>query len=94
MAPPKWAEKAAKYISKKTKKLRNAFDKKRSGGAFSSATAVAVDVGAAEEGAGVEAGHSRAGSGLERTASGALRRLKSMRSGKWDPDILAAWGGK
>lgn len=77
-----WLEKTGKYFRKKAKKVKNKLfnhGKDRSGS------------GKDEDSSTSSFGHHILGH--DTSGTGSFRRLKSSRSNKWDPDILAAWGG-
>merc|ERR1712188_348671 len=87
--PPKWVKKSNKWFKKKAQKAREAFanigGKGRSGDDDDDLDDTDYQPIASTRNEGEKQ--------VTFGATPSFRRLKSQRSNKWDPDILAAWGG-
>ena len=79
MAPPEWTRQVKEFFESRVRRARAALARERGS---------AVDV--EEHGSSHGFRSAEEEDGFEAQVS---RRFKSQRSSKWDPDILAAWGG-
>ena len=84
-SPPEWVKKAKRFLGKRAKRAKDAIKSLGRQESWSFGSGFLDD-----DGRGGGAGDG--GNSFDAHLAG-YRRLKSQRSGKWDPDILAAWGG-
>ena len=79
MAPPEWTRQVKEFFESRVRRARAALARERGSA-----------VGVEEHGSSQGFRSAEEEDGFEAQVS---RRFKSQRSSKWDPDILAAWGG-